>query len=807
MQQQTHAVQGTLTTEADLPVGRLSIEVYPEFLLRSTGIPFDLLTLQRSTQALQAIEGYLDAQQTLEKEQALFQSQIWPQALERAWTCYSHDDAQLKPFYHIRRQVGRFAPLPPESSMIWSDYGDPAWSQRWNDLLAQVQHTETIARTTYEDAFFKGRQSLHQTFQDQRLQEAVFLSSPTFFENIFLRWAERPFQVSLRSNARACEMRAHRYLRRLAAKCETASFFGPILFARLDLAQTAAVQVGAPQSEQIFVETSIWVLNGLSRLLSKNIPLQQNIYARRNPLFGEDTNNRLVCTLNGRSYTLSCEAMALWRLLDGKCEPSNIATKLGLTQEQLSTFMQELRPFLILHPEVPATEHLLLECLARYDNENGPVRQMLTLQDRFARTPWPQRRAHFTEAENFCRTLDIEARHGQGTHYADRTVFREDRSSPFNTSLSIGRPAVTQILGLLKATLPLCFVAALLIREDARDSLRAVLCGREMALARLAGMQIEDKGWRAKQLRSSLEDMLKEKIEGKHIIQVSSQEILHVLTPFWDLFVPDDMMVCLPSPDLMAAGQDLNSATWVLAELHDDSSSVFGAGPTVFHPDPSGLWNRFQSEVVRLVDPDRMATVISRRRSKHITPELPGVRIELSGRALPTNYETVPIADVTVDPDARGVRVGERLLHLYPGDLSSILHHALALPCVNPFSIDLGDFTPRIEIDGYVYQRARWRFELPVSKSGFERWKLFHTLRMRHGLPEHVYVRHPQEPKPFYIDFADPAAVEDLGRLPDGPVSVTEMVPDSDQLWWHPYGRRQCSEFRLSTLLRYKKPS
>jgi hypothetical protein len=92
-----------------------------------------------------------------------------------------------------------------------------------------------------------------------------------------------------------------------------------------------------------------------------------------------------------------------------------------------------------------------------------------------------------------------------------------------------------------------------------------------------------------------------------------------------------------------------------------------------------------------------------------------------------------------------------------------------------------------------------------VSKSGFERWKLFHSLRIHYGLPEHVYVRHSKEPKPFYIDFADPAAVEDLGRLPDGPISVTEMLPDSDQLWWHPYSRQQCSEFRLSTLLRYNK--
>jgi hypothetical protein len=380
----------------------------------------------------------------------------------------------------------------------------------------------------------------------------------------------------------------------------------------------------------------------------------------------------------------------------------------------------------------------------------------------------------------------------------------EDRSSPWNAALSLGQPVVKNILEALKTMLPLCFVAALLKREDARDSLRAVLQDKAAPLAHLASIEIADKGWRVPQLRSALQNMLREKSDGTRPIQVSSQEIMQVLTPFWEQLVPDEMMVCFPGPDLMAIGQELHHATWVLAELHDDSSSVFGGNFALLHPNPTGLWTSFQAEVVRLVDPQRMATVISRRRNKHITPELPGTRIELSGRAAASRYETVPIADVMVDAEARSVRVGDRLLHLYPGDLSSLLHHALALPCVTPFTLELGEFTPRIEIDGSVYQRARWRLVLPKSQSGFERWKRYHAWRRQHRLPERVYLRHPAEPKPFYVDFADPAAIEDLGKLPEGPVSITEMLPGPDQLWWQPDGQPQCSELRLGTLLCYR---
>jgi hypothetical protein len=795
-----------LAARADLPAGSLSIKVYPEFLLRSTGIPFDLLTQHYDTQAIRALERLYEAQQTLENEQTSFLNDAWQQALDRARERYPDQTPLLKPFYNVNRQVRRRAGISPESMQIWGEFGDPAWPNRWNELLLQVQQADESSVSTYEAALDKGRRALHATFQDPRLQEAVFLSNPGFFERVFSGWVEKPFQESPSQGTKQCETIVHRYLRRFASKCEATAFFGPTLFAKLDPTQAAPVQIGTPQPERIFVESNVTTLQELSRVLAEQLPLEERYYIRRNPLFREGSDQRMLCTLNGQTRALSPDALLLWRQINGSREPATIASELDFTSEQLTQSLQELKPFLLLKCEIPATEQKPLEYLARFDGENGPVHRLLEIRDRYIQTPWPQRSKVFSEAEEFCRSNGLEAEHGQGSHYADRTVFREDRSSPFNASLTIGQQPSTQIMETLKAVLPLCFVAALLVREDARESLRAVLRSRSVPLARLASVAIPDKGWRAKQLQTKLTEELKKKASGRNPIQVTQEELKHILMHFWEMIEADDLLACLPGPDLMAAGNDIQDATWILSELHDDASSIFGGNPANLHPDTTGLWANVQSEVARLVDPQQMATVISRRRSKHITPELPGTRIELSGRATDKDYETIPIADVTVHPEAKGVYVGDRLLHLYPGDLSSILHRGLALPCVTPFPIKLGDFTPRIEIDGYVYQRARWGLELPESKKGFERWKTWQSLRLQSGLPERVYIRHPEEPKPFYVDFADPAAIEDIGRLPTGRISITEMLPGPDQLWWQPDGRSQCSEFRLGTLLHYEKP-
>jgi len=202
------------------------------------------------------------------------------------------------------------------------------------------------------------------------------------------------------------------------------------------------------------------------------------------------------------------------------------------------------------------------------------------------------------------------------------------------------------------------------------------------------------------------------------------------------------------------------------------------------------------------VDPVRMACVVGRRRSKHVTPELPGLSIELSGRSSRPRAETAPVAEVLVAPCGTHLRRGDDRRWLYPGDVGSPLYTALALPALAPVPVDLGDATPRIVIDELVYQRARWAVDLVPAGSGFELWRSVQRLRRDRDLPRRVFLRHPAEPKPLCLDFADPLAVEDLRLLPPARVAVTEMLP-ADRAWWAPDGRPQQAELRLGCRLWY----
>jgi hypothetical protein len=181
-----------------------------------------------------------------------------------------------------------------------------------------------------------------------------------------------------------------------------------------------------------------------------------------------------------------------------------------------------------------------------------------------------------------------------------------------------------------------------------------------------------------------------------------------------------------------------------------------------------------------------------------LVPELPGTAIELTGLSEKPREQTVPASDVFVAPDGDAVLINGRRFHLYTGDIPSIAHRALAVPSLTPVTIDGGEFTPRVTVGSTVLQRARWRITTADPAPGYGGWLAAQQLRRRLGLPRRVFVRHPREQKPLYVDFADPYAVDDLVRLPPADVVVSEMLPVPEGLWWDDGGGRQCAELRTA---------
>ncbi len=117
---------------------------------------------------------------------------------------------------------------------------------------------------------------------------------------------------------------------------------------------------------------------------------------------------------------------------------------------------------------------------------------------------------------------------------------------------------------------------------------------------------------------------------------------------------------------------------------------------------------------------------------------------------------------------------------------------------------------PRITIDRFVLSREQWTFQVADSAWAFakdeqERYCLARRWRQEHQLPERVFYRVPVELKPTAADFRSIVLVNLFAkhiRLTQAAghtrYTVTEMLPDTEQLWLTDrQGRRYSSELRI----------
>jgi hypothetical protein len=117
---------------------------------------------------------------------------------------------------------------------------------------------------------------------------------------------------------------------------------------------------------------------------------------------------------------------------------------------------------------------------------------------------------------------------------------------------------------------------------------------------------------------------------------------------------------------------------------------------------------------------------------------------------------------------------------------------------------------PRITIDRFVLSREQWSFQIADSAWAFakdeqERFYLARRWRREHCLPERVFYRVPVELKPAAADFRSIVLVNLFAKhirqtqaAGHTEYTVTEMLPDLDQLWLTDrQGRRYSSELRI----------
>jgi len=140
-------------------------------------------------------------------------------------------------------------------------------------------------------------------------------------------------------------------------------------------------------------------------------------------------------------------------------------------------------------------------------------------------------------------------------------------------------------------------------------------------------------------------------------------------------------------------------------------------------------------------------------------------------------------------------------------ELLTLMPTAIHRICFNLAGDAIGkNITQRLSFDNVVIKRRSWNIsheEFPNNNNPGEDVSSFLDWRRwakNYGLPRYIFAKIKSEPKPIYVDFHNPFALDMLAGLAKKKeaIFVSEMRPAPDNLWLEDDNGRYCSEFRTS---------
>lgn len=652
------------------------------------------------------------------------------------------------------------------------------------------------AEAAYEADRAELRRRLHARACDEGIQEAVFLSSPDVFENVWSRYVEGG-PPSEDADGRRTERTVYAYLQRLCAKNETTSFFGPMGYGAI-AGDDDAIEFVAADPSRRRTTVAYWAAEALAAAIAAEPSLFRALPMRQSPLFRVDF---AACTARcdalGRHEALSPDEVLLLQALQGACDAPVLAKALDREVEWVEAVAMKLfgRGVLLRRLWFPSDAADPLAAL-REAVEQLPVVPTRTrwladldhldaLRAKFGVAPLGRRRQLLGEIEAlFTELTGMPARRAGGRLYTDRLVLNEEASSPVR--LRIGAAAAQRLLGAISPMLDRCALQG--------DALQCDAAQRITAEAGDGPRQWSLLGYAARFRHLAPCGAPPTRIEvPPHTRVAALPETVGVPAGPARFALPDVSLGRRPDgtfhPVLSSMHHHLLTRGWLFA----------------FHPDPARV-----RMAERWIDasPVPLVELATGRHNKGYY-SFPGARAahaaaELVGSAAPI----LPASEwnVTLDDGRPTLRAPDGtacLLYLPLADLT--LHApftALASPPVvfAPLRAP-GAHTPRFDVEGATYQRERWTLPVDGWKSlrGFALFVAVQRARRTLGLPRFTFARVPGERKPFLVDADSPFAVELLKHMARDAKDIVleEMLPSPDQLWLRDARGRYTFEIRI----------
>jgi hypothetical protein len=262
------------------------------------------------------------------------------------------------------------------------------------------------------------------------------------------------------------------------------------------------------------------------------------------------------------------------------------------------------------------------------------------------------------------------------------------------------------------------------------------------------------------------------------------------------------------SPDVLIAADGIDAVNRgeflaVLGELHAGMSSLLVPAVPNAQGDPDAPF------ALRDLDLGRpcVAPVWSRRRSRldYYSRSRSDFDVELSAaRSWRPRSQVLALADLVLEEVGGALEVRTRDGRV-AFDVIAFLEHHLLANSFSEFGLAGGRHTPRVVVDGVVLVRERWTaaaadLAFAHAQTAKQRFVQARAWARSVGLPRRVFLKVPQETKPLFLDLASPTFVELAAKMvrKAKAVSISEMLPDLDDLWLVDAERRRyTSELRL----------
>jgi hypothetical protein len=304
------------------------------------------------------------------------------------------------------------------------------------------------------------------------------------------------------------------------------------------------------------------------------------------------------------------------------------------------------------------------------------------------------------------------------------------------------------------------------------------------------------------------------RVTSDEIAERAAQEFA-TAPPRWSIarWHSPDLMIAATDPEALANGD----VDVVLGELHAAVNTLESKLFIAQHPEPERL-----TAAAAAVGFTRRIFTIPRSGTAQTT-----TRMSRALELMLPSYTYLCIGAETFDPPAgaTAVSVLDLVAERRDGDLVVRHRSGTGTPyrflelIGEPLSVLVGNafqpfgdgyHRPRITIDRLVVGREAWT--LPAAGAAWAfvkdeglRYARARRWRAEHGLPERGFVRVDVERKPMAVDFRSLPLVNLLAKsirrtaeAGAGEVTITEMLPDVDQLWLQDaIGRRYVAELRI----------